>query len=148
LACRLADPNGSKFVTRRVRCFTHTLNLAAKAILRQFEKAKRKKKNPGGEDSQTFDFDDLPSLAPIEEDDDKDDNDVSEGEKTDLDDLGKMIDDEGDEHLDARNEEEIDNLFEAMTVAEQEQWKEQVRLLRSALQKVSVVDSFWPICNW
>ena len=32
---------------------------------------------------------------PIEEDDD-----VSEGEKTDLDDLGKMINDEGDEHLD------------------------------------------------
>jgi len=58
-----------------------------------------------------------------------------------------MIDDEGDEHLDARNEEEIDNLFEVMTVAEQEQWKEQVRPLRSTLQKVSVVDSFWPICN-
>jgi len=85
--------------------------------------------------------------VPIEEDDDEDNDDVSEGEKTDLDNLGKMIDDEDDEHLDARNGEEIDNLFKGMTVAEQEQWKEQVRPLRSALQKVSIVDSFWPICN-
>jgi hypothetical protein len=123
---------------RRVRCFAHTLNLAAKAILRQFEKAKGKgKKHPSGEDSQPFDFDDLPSLAPIDEDDDgDDDNGSSDGDKTDLDDLEEMFDVEGNENQDARNEEEIDNLFEAMSVAEQEQWKEQVKPLRSALQKV------------
>jgi hypothetical protein len=113
---------------RRVRCFAHTLNLAAKAILRQFEKPKGKKK---------LTFDDLPSLAPIDEGDDEDDDDrLIDGDKTDLDDIGEMFDDEGDENQDARNEEEIDNLFEAMTTAEQEEWKEQVKPLRSALQKV------------
>ena len=111
---------------RRVRCFVHTLNLAAKAILRQFEKPEGKKKHT---------FDDLPSLAPIDEGDD-DDNSLSDGDKTDLDDIQEMFDDEGDENQNARNEEEIDNLFEAMTMAEQEEWKEQVRPLRSALQKV------------
>jgi hypothetical protein len=49
----------------------------------------------------------------------------------------EMLDKEGDENQDARNEEEINNLFEAMTMAEQEEWKEQVRPLQSALQKVS-----------
>lgn len=123
---------------RRVRCFAHTLNLAAKAILRQFEKPKGKKKHT---------FNDLPSLAPIDEDDDDDDDRSSDGDKTDLDDIEEMFDDgEGDENQDARNEKEIDNLFEAMTMAEQEEWKEQVRPLRSALQKV-VVDQFWSICN-
>jgi hypothetical protein len=121
---------------RRVRCFAHTLNLAAKAILRQFEKPKGKKKHP---------FDNLPSLAPIDDDDDDDDGDddddddddrLGDGDKTDLSDIEEMLDNEGDENQDARNEEEIDNLFEAMTMAEQEEWKEQVRPLRSALQKV------------
>ena len=114
---------------RRVRCFAHTLNLAAKAILRQFEKPKGKKKHT---------FDDLPSLAPIDEGDNNNNNDnsLSDGDKTDLDDIREMFDDEGDENQNARNEEEIDNLFEAMTMAEQEEWKEQVRPLRSALQKV------------
>ena len=122
---------------RRVRCLAHTLNLAAKAILRQFEKAKGKgKKHPSGEDSQPFDSDDLPSLAPIDEDDDDDDNGSSAGDKTNLDDLEEMFDVEGNENQDTRNEEEINNLFEAMSVAEQEQWKEQVKPLRSALQKV------------
>jgi len=114
---------------RRVRCFAHTLNLAAKAILRQFEKPKGKKKH------------DLPSLALIDEDlDDNNNNDdnnqFSDGDKTDLDDIEKMFDDKGVESQNARNEEEIDNLFDAMTIAEKEEWKKQVRPLHSALQKV------------
>jgi len=86
---------------RRVRCFAHTLNLAAKAILRQFEKAKGKgKKHPSGEDSHAFDFDDLPSLVPIDEDDEDEDEDdgLSDGDKTDLDDIEEMFDDEGNEN--------------------------------------------------
>ncbi len=132
---------------QQVHCFAHTLNLAAKAILHQFEKAKGKK-HRSGEDSQAFDFDDLPSLAPVDEDNDNGDNDeLSDGDKTDLDDIEEMFDDESNENQDARNEEEIDNLFKAMSMAEQELWKEQVKPLRSALQKV-VVDLFWPIFNW
>jgi hypothetical protein len=76
--------------------------------------------------------------VPIDEGDGEDDEDdrLSDGDKTNLDDIGEMFDDEGDENQDARNEEEIDNLFEMMMMAEQEEWKEQVKPLQSALQKV------------
>jgi hypothetical protein len=60
---------------QRVRCIAHTLNLAAKAILRQFEKPKGKKKHP---------FHNLPSLVPIHDDDD---DRLSDGDKTDLGDI-------------------------------------------------------------
>jgi hypothetical protein len=121
---------------RRVRCFAHTLNLTAKATLRQFEK-KGKKKQRTDNDNEIPDFDELPLLEPIlhadNEDSDVDDNDLPELEELE----SETIEDEEEEERAARDEEEIVNVFETLTDEEQERWKAEVKPIRSALYKVS-----------
>jgi hypothetical protein len=122
---------------RRVRCFAHTLNLTAKATLRQFEKKKgMKKKRANNDNGEAPDFDDLPLLEPIAEDDG---DSESDSDLPDLEEFAEMIDegDEGEEGIEENDEEEIVNVFETLTEEEQERWKEEVKPLRSALQKVS-----------
>jgi hypothetical protein len=132
----LLSEHGFRGRARRVRCFAHTLNLTAKATLRQFEKKKgTKKKRTDTDILETPDFDDLPLLEPIDLDTESDD-DWSETDMPDLEDLPEMMDDNGDEGKEARDEDEIVNVFETLTIEEQEQWKEQVKPLRSALHKV------------
>jgi hypothetical protein len=133
----LLGEHGFRGRARRVRCFAHTINLTAKATLRQFEK-KKGKKTKRTDDDETPIFDDLPLLEPIDVENDSDDSDCEDLE--DLEDLAGMIgeDDEDDEVKAARDEEEIVNVFETLTEEEQERWKEEVVPLRTALFKVGV----------
>lgn len=64
-----------------------------------------------------------------------DDVDFSESELPDLLDLAINDDDDGEKNV--RDEEEIVTIFQVLTPEEHEQWKEEVRPLRSALFKVS-----------
>jgi hypothetical protein len=85
---------------------------------------------------ETLDFDNLPLLDPIEIDAESQD-DLTEAGMPDLEDLAEMmIDEEGDEEKEGRDEEQIVNVFETLTEEEQERWKEEVKPLRSALYKV------------
>jgi hypothetical protein len=54
----------------------------------------------------------------------------------DLEDLAEIIDEEADEEKEAGDAEKIFNVFETLTEEEQERWKEEVKPIRSALQKV------------
>lgn len=73
---------------RRVRCFAHTLNLTAKATIRQFEKKKGNKKKR--KDNDEPDFDGLPLLESIIDDsdsekiDDECDNDDQESDQDEI----------------------------------------------------------------
>ena len=134
----LLSKHGFRGRARRVRCFAHTLNLTAKATLRQFEKKKgKKKKRTDNDNSETPDFGDLPLLEPIAENGDSDSE--SESDLPELEDLAEMTDEGDDEEEEKveKDEEEIVNVFETLTEEEQERWKEEVKLLRSALHKVS-----------
>ena len=122
--------HGFRGRAQRVRCFAHTLNLTAKATLCQFEKKKKKKAEDDTLD--TPDFDDLPLLEPIDDGGDSDD-DI---DMQDLEDLPGLMEEDVDDGKEGRDEEEIVNVFERLTVEEQEQWKE-VKPLRSALYKAS-----------
>jgi len=130
----LLSAHGFRGRARRVRCFAHTLNLTAKATLHQFEKRKgKKKKRTDDENEPEPDFDDLPLLGPIDADsDDEDDNEAL----PDLEDLLEMTGDDDGEKAET-DEEEIVNVFEALTEEERDHWKEEVKPLRSALHKVS-----------
>jgi hypothetical protein len=138
----LLSDHGFHGRARRVRCFAHTLNLTAKATLRQFEKKKGKKKTRTDDEEVPL-FDELPLLEPIDIDEMDDELDLA-----DLEDLAGMVDngdDESDEGKAERDEAEIINVFETLTEEEQERWKEQVVPLRTALYKVGG-KTFWTIC--
>ena len=126
----LLQVHGFRGRARRVRCFAHTLNLTAKATLRQFEKKKKKADN---NTLDTPDFDNLPLLEPIDDDADSDDN----MDMQDLEDLPALFEEDEDNGKEGRDEEEIVNIFERLTEKEQERWKEQVKPVRSALYKAS-----------
>jgi hypothetical protein len=135
----LLGEHGFRGRARRVRCFAHTINLTAKATLRQFEK-KKGKKTKHTDNDETPIFDDLPLLEPIDVENDLDDSD-RELDLEDLEDLAGMVgkdDDEDDEGKVVRDEEEIVNVFETLTEEEQERWKVEVVPLRTALYKVGV----------
>jgi len=124
---------------RHVCCFAHTLNLTAKATIRQFERKKGKKKTRT-DDNDDPDFDDLPLLESViaDEESDNDGNDVGE-EPDDLEIPGLIdIDDNDDGEEAVRDKEEIINVFETLTVDEQEHWKAEVKPIRTALYKVSL----------
>ena len=123
---------------RRVRCFAHTLNLTAKATIRQFERKKGKKKTRT-EDNDDPDFDDLPLLESVIADDESDDDGSNAGEEPDDSEIPGLIDidDDDDGEQAAKDEEEIINVFETLTVEEQERWKAEVKPLRTALYKAS-----------
>jgi hypothetical protein len=70
----LLGEHGFRGRARRVRCFAHTINLTAKATLRQFEKTKGKKTKRTDNDETPI-FDDLPLLEPIDVENDSDDSD-------------------------------------------------------------------------
>ena len=124
---------------RRVRCFAHTLNLTAKATIRQFEKKKGKKKTRKDNDDDP-DYNDLPLLESVIVDEESDDECDNAEEDPDQDEIPGLIDidddDDGAEEA-AKDEEEIINVFETLTVEEQERWKVEVKPIRSALHKVS-----------
>jgi hypothetical protein len=126
----LLQAHGFRGRARRVRCFAHTLNLTAKATLRQFEKKKKKADN---DTLDTPDFNNLPLLEPIDDDTDSDDD----MDMQDLEDLPALLEEDDDDGKEGRDEEEIVNVFERLTEEEQERWKEQVKPLRSALYKAS-----------
>jgi len=124
---------------RRVRCFAHTLNLTAKATIRQFERKKGKKKNRNDNENEP-DFDELPLLESIIADEDDNSECDDAGDESDHDDNPALIDiedaeDGSDEGV--RSKEEIVNVFETLTVEEQERWKMEVKPIRSAIYKVS-----------
>lgn len=123
--------HGFRGRARRVRCFAHTLNLTAKATLRQFEKKKKRKADDDTLD--TPDFDDLPLLEPTDDDGDSD-NDM---DMHDLEDLPGLLEEDDDDGKESRDEEEIVNVFKRLTAEEQERWREEVKPLRSALYKAS-----------
>jgi len=120
---------------RRVRCFAHTLNLVAKATVRQFERKKGTKKRRTEDDDVTPDFDELPLLEPIDVGDESDDEDGMD--LTDLEEIPDTADEEGPEEA-AKDEEEIVNVFETLTEEEQARWRVEVMPIRSALFKVSL----------
>ena len=122
---------------RRVRCFAHTLNLTAKATLRQFEKKKGKKQKRTDSDNETPDFDELPLLEPIDADNEDTDSDADDDDLPELEELTETIDEEEEGEKAVRDEEEIVNVFQTMTDEEQQRWKAEVKLIRSALHKVS-----------
>ena len=127
----LLKEHGFRGHARRVRCFAHTLNLTAKATLRQFEK---KKKTKADDDTlDTPDFDNLPLLEPIDDDADSDDD----MDMQDLEDLLGLLEEDDDDGKEGRDKEEIVNVFERLTEEEQEHWREQVKPLHSALYKAS-----------
>ena len=121
---------------RRVRCFAHTLNLTAKATLRQFEKKKGNKKKRTDDKNETPDFDELPLLEPLDADDEDSDSDVDDNDLPELEELSEPIDEEKGEERAASDEKEIVNVFQTMTDEEQERWKAEVKPIRSALHKV------------
>ncbi len=127
----LLKEHGFRGRARRVRCFAHTLNLTAKATLRQFEKKKKRKADD--DTLGTPDFDNLPLLEPIDDDSDSDDD----MDMQDLEDLPELLEEDDDDGKESKDEEEIVNVFERLTVEEQEHWREQVKPLRSALYKAS-----------
>jgi hypothetical protein len=125
--------HGFRGRARRIRCFAHTLNLTAKATLRQFEKSKNKKRTDNSLENP--DFDDLPPLEPYDAEN-EDNADENETEMPDLEDFAEMNDEGEDEGQQAKDEEEIVNVFNTLTIAEQARWKEEVKPLRTALYKV------------
>jgi len=124
---------------RRVRCFAHTLNLTAKATIGQFERKKGKKKTRKDNDCDP-DYNDLPLLESVIVDEESDDECDNADEEPDQDEIPGLIDieddDDGAEEA-VKDEEEIINVFETLTVEEQERWKVEVKPIRSALHKVS-----------
>ena len=126
---------------RCVRCFAHTLNLTAKATISQFERKKGKKKTrkDNGDDP---DYNDLPLLESIIVDEESEDECDNVDEEPDQDEIPGLIDieddDDGAEEA-AKDEEEIINVFETLTIEEQEHWKVEVKPIRSALHKVSPI---------
>jgi hypothetical protein len=142
----LLQEHGFRGRARRVRCFAHTLNLTAKATLRQFEKIKKRKKRT--DDDEIPDYDDLPLLEPIDVPNDPADSDDENSDFEDLEDLAGMMgeEDEGsDEGKVTRDEEEIVNVFQTMTIEEQGRWREGVKPLRTALYKVGLM-LLWTAC--
>lgn len=127
----LLSAHGFRGDARRVRCFAHTLNLTAKATLRQFEKRKGKKKKRTENDDS--DFEDLPLLGLV----DANSDDEADEELPDLEDLPEIIGDDDDGEKAEMDEEEIVNVFGTLTEEEQERWKDDVKPIRSALHKVS-----------
>jgi hypothetical protein len=122
---------------RRVRCFAHTLNLAAKATIRQFERKKGNRKKRKDND-EVPDFEDLPLLESIAEedsDDELDDDLIDEIEMPGLVDIEEDAEDGSNEAV--QDEEEIVNVFATLTNEEKERWKTEVMPIRSALSKVS-----------
>jgi hypothetical protein len=120
---------------RRVRCFAHTLNLTAKATIRQFERKKGKKKKRTDDEDEP-DFEGLPLLESIDVDNLEDSDDESdEFELPDLEEIPDLANDEGSEEA-RKDEEEIVNVFETLTIEEQAQWRAEVKPIRTALYKV------------
>jgi hypothetical protein len=129
---------GFRGQARHVRCFAHTLNLTAKATICQFERKIGKKKTRK-DNNDDPDFDNLLLLEAVVADEECDDEWDNADE--DLDEIPGLIDidddDDGAEEA-AKDEEEIINVFETLTVDEQERWKVEVKPIRSALHKVSL----------
>lgn len=86
----------------RVWYYAHTLNLIAKATLHQFEIRKKKKRQIDNDAIPSFD--DLPLLLPIEDLEDKADNDNALADLKDLPELLNMLD--GGER---KKEDEVEN---------------------------------------
>src|SRR6266540_5937181 len=124
--------------THWVRCFAHTLNLVAKAMVHQFERKKGKKKKCTENDDDIMpDFDELPLLEPIEIGIDNESDDEDSMDLPDLEEIPDMADEEGPEEA-AMDEEEIVNVFETLTEEEQARWKAEVQPIRSAIFKVGL----------
>ena len=102
-------------------------------MLCQFEKSKNKKHTNNSLENP--DFNDLPPLEPYDAEN-EDDTDKNETEMPDLEDFAEMIDEGEDKGQQAKDEEEIVNVFNMLTIAEQARWKEEVKPLRTALYKV------------
>jgi hypothetical protein len=122
-----------------VHCFVHTLNLTAKATIREFERKKGKKKTCT-DDNDDPDFDDLPLLESVIAADESDNDGSNMGEEPDDSEIPGLIDtdDDGDREEAVNDEEEIINVFETLTVDKRERWKAEVKPLLTALYKVSL----------
>jgi Fe-S cluster assembly scaffold protein SufB len=138
----LLRAHGFRGRARRVRCFAHTLNLAAKATIRQFERKKGNQKKRQDNNDEP-DFEELPLLESITEDESDDELD----DDPDLVEIPELIDIEEDaedgSNQAVRDEEEIVNVFATLTDEEKERWKMEVKPIRSALSKVSVSEVTW-----
>jgi len=142
----LLRAHGFRGCARRVRCFAHTLNLTAKASIRQFERKKGNQKRCKDNDDEP-DFEELPLLEPIvtEEEDDELDNLIDDPHQIEIPGLIDIEEDAEDGSNDAaRDEEEIVNVFATLTDEEKEHWKTEVKPIRSALYKVSLITT-WPL---
>jgi hypothetical protein len=116
------------------------LNLTAKATIGQFERKKGKKKTRKDNDGDP-DYNNLPLLESVivnEESDDKCDNTDEEPDQDEIPGLINIEDDDDGAEEAVKDEEEIINVFETLTVEEQEHWKVEVKPIRSALHKVSL----------
>lgn len=81
----------------------------------------------------TPNFNDLPLLELI----DNNGNSDNDMDMQDLEDLPGLMEEDIDDGKEGRDKEEIVTIFERLTVEEQERWKEEIKLLRSALCKAS-----------
>jgi len=131
---------------RCVRCFAHTLNLTAKASIRQFERKKGNQKRRKDNDDEP-DFEELPLLESIvaEEEDDELDDFIDDPHQIEIPGLIDIEEDAEDGSNDAaRDKEEIVNVFATLTDEEKERWKTEVKPIHAALYKVSLITT-WPL---
>lgn len=122
------------------------MNLTAKARICQFERKKGNQKRCKDNDDEP-NFEELPLLELIvakEGNNELDDliNDPHEIEIPRLIDIEEDAEDGSNDA--ARDEEEIVNVFATLTNEEKECWKTEVKPIRSALYKVSLI-TMWPL---
>lgn len=118
---RLGKLENSFDVDNHVRCFNHTLQLSAKALIQPF--------NPGMANDKSTDHldDDSESVLILEEDDDKDINDADDADDANADGNEDGLSDDIDDNI---------NEMEALSEADQEVLLADTAVIRDAVSKV------------
>ena len=121
------------------------MNLTAKASIHQFERKKGNQKRCKDNDDKP-DFEELPLLESIvaEEEDDELDDLIDDPHQIEIPGLIDIEEDAEDGSNDTAQDEEIVNVFATLTDEEKERWKMEVKPIRSALYKVSLI-TMWPL---
>ncbi|KAF7340927.1 Dimer-Tnp-hAT domain-containing protein [Mycena sanguinolenta] len=113
----------------RVRCFTHTLNLVAKSILKPFSAPKKKKKT-GEDDAGDNDTDSIPDLVSVSDSEPFDGAFDTDGDDEEMDSA-----EEEDESSDVEDDIDVDERA-ALEGEEQKAFDAETRIVKKTLDKV------------